>query len=231
MDNNVNADALGKIVHNYNAREKELIKQMTEGKGGQVANIEYEDLEGYEVPPRTQFSMLKKAAVTFKYKEMLFNTAAVRLFEGTRFILPIVNKNKKRLAVIMCSEEESSSVEWARLKKDVWVNKKITSLEFVENIYSMMGWDRNCRYKILGRIVTSNRGLILVFDLVEAIMFSPLPEEFLDKKTGQMKKRRVVYYPDEYKGRIGKSYNDYIVAQQTSMFEDLEGYVGTNNDS
>lgn len=231
MENNVNADALGKIVHSYNTREKELIRQMTGGKEGQSVNLEYEDLDGYEVPPRTHFSMLKKAAVSFKYKEMTFNTAAIRLFEGTKFILPIVNKNKKRLAVIMCSEEESSSVEWARKKKDVWVNKKITSLEFVENIYSLMEWDRNCRYKVLGRVVTSNRGLILVFDLVEAIMFSPLPEEFLDKKTGEMKKRRVVYYPDEYKGRIGKSYNDYIVAQQTSMFEDLEGYVGTNNGS
>lgn len=231
MENNVNADALGKIVHSYNAREKELIRQMTGGKEGQSVNLEYEDLDGYEVPPRTHFSMLKKAAVSFKYKEMTFNTAAIRLFEGTKFILPIVNKNKKRLAVIMCSEEESSSVEWARKKKDVWVNKKITSLEFVENIYSLMEWDRNCRYKVLGRVVTSNRGLILVFDLMEAIMFSPLPEEFLDKKTGEMKKRRVVYYPDEYKGRIGKSYNDYIVAQQTSMFEDLEGYVGTNNGS
>ena len=199
------------------------------GNKGQAVNLEFEDLEEYEVPPRTQFSMLKKAAVTFKYKEMMFNMAAIRLFEGTKFILPIVNRNKKRLAVIMCSEEESSSVEWARVKQDKWVNKKITSLEFIENIYSLMDWDRNCRYKVLGRIVTSNRGLIFVFELPEAIMFSSLPDEYFDKRTGQMKKRRIVYYPDEYKGRIGKSYHDYILSQQMSMFEDLEGYVGEGN--
>ena len=96
----------------------------------------------------------------------------------------------------------------------------------IENIYAMMGWDRNCRYKVLGRIVTSNRGLIFVFELAEAIMFSPLPDEYFDKRTGQMKKRRIVYYPDEYKGRIGKSYHDYVLSQQMNMFEDLEGYVG-----
>ena len=44
-----------------------------------------------------------------------------------------------------------------------------------------------------------------------------------------MKKRRIVYYPDEYKGRIGKSYHDYVLSQQMSMFEDLEGYVGEEN--
>ena len=221
--------SLGKLVHDYNARERQLIEEMRIGNKGQSVNLEFEDLEEYEVPPRTQFSMLKKAAVTFKYKEMMFNMAAIRLFEGVKFILPIVNRNKKRLAVIMCSEEESSSVEWARIKQDKWVNKKITSLEFIENIYSLMDWDRNCRYKVLGRIVTSNRGLIFVFELSEAIMFSPLPDEYFDKRTGQMKKRRIVYYPDEYKSRIGKSYHDYVLSQQMSMFEDLEGYVGEEN--
>lgn len=219
----------GQMVHNYNARELEIIRELTKSKNGEKISLEVEDLDGYEVPPRTQFSMLKKAAVTFKYKEMTFNSAAVRLFPEIRQILPIVNRDKKRLAVIMCNEEESSSVEWSRVKGDKVVNKKITSLEFVENIFDMMGWDRNCRYKILGRIVTSSRGLIFIFDLVEAIMFSPLPDEYFDKRTGQMKKRKIVYFPDEYKGRIGKSYHDYELAQQTSMFEDLEGYVGSEN--
>lgn len=224
-DENVAQD-FGRMVHNYNAREREIIRELTRGENGKGESLEFEDLSEYEVPPRTQFSMLKKAAVTFKYKEMTFNSAAVRLFPDIRYVLSIVNRSKKRLAVILCSEEESASVEWSRVKNDKVVNKKITSLEFVENIYEMMGWDRNCRYKILGRIVTSSRGLIIVFDLVEAIMFAPLPEEYLDKRTGVMKKRKIIYYPDEYKGRIGKSYNDYASAQQTSMFEDLEGYVG-----
>jgi hypothetical protein len=212
-------------MQDYSTREQELIKQLSVSEDGKPVKLEYEELDGYEVPPRTQFSMLKKAAVSFKYKEMTFNTACVRLFEGIKYILPIVNRNKKRLAVIMCKEEESASVEWARLKKDVWVNKKITSLEFVENIFAMMDWDRNCRYKVLGRIVMSDRGLIVVFDLVEAIMYSALPEEYVDMRTGEIKKRKLAYYPDEYKGRIGKSYNDYVVAQQTSMFENLEGYT------
>ena len=34
----------------------------------------------------------------------------------------------------MCPEEDSASVEWARQKDENWVNKDITSLEFVENM-------------------------------------------------------------------------------------------------
>lgn len=211
--------------YEYTEREKQIIREMTSGKYGDTMELMYEDLDEYEVPPRTQFSMLKKAAVTIKYKELNFNMAAIKLFEGVRFILPVLNRKKKRLAVIMCKEEEQASLEWARLKKEKWVNKKIISLEYVENIFNTMGWDRNCRYKALGRVVTSERGLILVFDLEEAIMFSALPEEYFDVRTGTTKKRRLVYYPDEYKGRIGKSYNDYMKTYQTSMFESLDGYT------
>ena len=89
-----------------------------------------------------------------------------------------------------------------------------------------MKWDRNCRYKILGRVANSSSGLIMVFDLEEAIFFAAQPTEYVDNKTGEVKKRRTIYYPDEYKNRIGKSYNDYAAAKQLNIFEYLEDYVG-----
>lgn len=47
--------SLGKLVHDYNTRERQLIEEMRISNKGQAVNLEYEDLEGYEVPPRTQF--------------------------------------------------------------------------------------------------------------------------------------------------------------------------------
>lgn len=60
------------------------------------------------------------------------------------------------------------SVEWARQKDENWVNKDITSLEFVENIFRLMNWNRECRYKVLGRVANSDQGLCMLFDLEEA---------------------------------------------------------------
>lgn len=50
----------------------------------------------------------------------------------------------------MCPEEDSASVEWARQKGENWVNKDITSLEFVENIFRLMNWNREDVIRILG---------------------------------------------------------------------------------
>ncbi len=208
----------------YTAKEQELIRQLIQARLEQQSELSYENLDEYELPPRTQFSMLNKPAVTFKHRQMTFNMASIRLFDGVKYILPFTSVPKKRIAVVTCSEEESESVEWARKsKKGVWVNKTITSDEYVSKVFKFMNWDEKCRYKVMGHVSNSERGLVLVFDLSEAILFTTL-EEYVDKKTGEVKKRQIKYYPDEYKERIGKTYRDYLARQQMSFFEPLGDY-------
>ncbi len=161
------------------------------------------------------------------YERVYTKEFGIRLFEGIKYVLPILHPNKKRLALIMCPEEDSASVEWARQKDENWVNKDITSLEFVENIFRLMNWNRECRYKVLGRVANSDQGLCMLFDLEEAIMFTPKPQEYTDPLTGEMKKKQMKFFPDAYKNRIGKSYNDYIADHQMNMFEDFIGYQGS----
>ena len=207
-------------------REVELIRELAQIRKEKSEELEFEKFDGYELPPRTQFSMVKKPAVSIKYGEMTFNMACIRLFEGIKYILPIVNTAKKRMALIMCPEEDSASVEWARQKNGVWVNKSISSLEFLEKMFRMMNWNRECRYKVLGRVANSDQGLVMLFDLEEAIMFTPQPQEFTDPMTGEVKKKQVKFFPDIYKGRIGRSYNDYVATHQMSMFENIASYQG-----
>lgn len=211
----------------FSAKEFELIQQLIKTRMESNQDLQFESLEGYEVPPRTQFSMLKKPAVTIKNGQLNFNMACIRLFEGVQYILPIVHENKRRLAIIPCQEEESCSIDWARKnKEDNWVNKQITNKDLVAKIGAFMKWDTNCRYKVLGEVRMSPRGLILVFDLNEAIMFCPQEEEYLDEETGEtkVKKKDVKYYPEKYKGKIGMSYSDYAETRQLSLFEDFSNY-------
>lgn len=140
----------------------------------------------------------------------------------------MLSENKKRMVVAICAEEEISSIEWARLKKDKWVNRSISCPEYVQSIYKMMNWNKECRYKVYGRLANSERGLVLVFDLASAVMFDSLPEEYFDKHTGKMKKRIVKYYPDEIRMKLGRSYSDYEALQQRSSFESLSGYMDTS---
>ena len=62
-------------------REISLIRELTQIRKEHKRELEYEKFDGYELPPRTQFSMLNKPAVSIKYGVMKFNMACIRLFE------------------------------------------------------------------------------------------------------------------------------------------------------
>ena len=210
----------------FSEKDFDLIKQLVQSRLESNSNIEYESIQGYEIPPRTQFSMLKKPSVVIKSGSMTFNKAALLIFENASFIIPMLNRKKKRIAVIPCAEEEPSSVQWSRLKGDKLVAKKITTQDFVETIYQVMGWDRNNRYKALGRLTMSEEGPILVFELQKAIEFKPA-EEFVDPKTGRKRKREIKNYLDVTDETIGSSYAEYAAAKQMNLFEDLGQYTDT----
>lgn len=87
----------------------------------------------------------------------------------------------------------------------------MTESSFMMRIIAMTKIDITpCRYKVLGRVANSDQGLCMLFDLEEAIMFTPKPQEYADPLTGEMKKKQMKFFPDTYRNRIGKSYNDYI---------------------
>ena len=222
--------AMGNEVKPVGMSEKEftLIKELIKTRLESNQELEYESFEGYELPPRTQFSMLKKPAVSIKDGKLTFNMAAIRLFEGVQYVLPMINKDTKRIAIVPCAEEESASIEWARTRKKdgAWVNKTISSRDFVQSIYNVMGnWESLNRYKVLGRVANSERGLILVFELEEAIAFEPKKETYYDTKTGEKKSRQVKSYPEKYNGRIGQTYDEYKQHYEQEKYEEVDKYV------
>ena len=225
------ASGTSDTMEGYSPKEQELIRQLVQERLGKKGAIEFESLDDYVVPPNMFFSMIKKPAVSIRGNRMEFNMSSIRLFEGVQYVLPMLSERKKRMVVAICAEEELSSVEWARLKKGKWVNRNLTCPEYVQNIYKMMNWQPNCRYKVYGNLANSERGLVLVFDLTAAVMFDPLPEEYFDKKSGKMKKRINKFYPDEIRMKLGRSYSDYMAIQERSSFEPLSGYQDTTGDS
>ena len=110
----------------FSAKEQELIRQLVQERLGKKNAIEFESLDDYVVPPKMFFSMIKKPAVSIRANRLEFNMSSIRLFEGVQYVLPMLSERKKRMVVAICAEEELSSVEWARLKKDKWVNRSIT---------------------------------------------------------------------------------------------------------
>ena len=215
-------------LEGFSPKEQELIRQLVKERLGKKNAIGYESLSDYYVPPEVYFARIKTPAVNIRARSLEFSMSSIRLFEGVKYVLPMLNERRKRFTIAICAEEELSSIEWAKLKDEKWVNRTVTCPEYTQDIYRMMEWNGECRYKAYGHLSNSERGLVLVFELSKAVMYDPLPEEYLDKRTGEMKKRINKYYPDEIRMKLGRSYSDYAAAQRSSSFESLYGYTDTS---
>lgn len=210
------------LTENENTILQEQVKKPLSDNDG----IQFESLTDYELPPRTQFAVQNKPAVTLRGNKMQFSMSAVRLFKDCRYIIPMINPKTKRLSIIPCTEEEGATVEWSRIqaKTGKFQSKQITSEEFFRKIFEFMGWRQDCRYKIIGRLALSEHGKILVFDLEEAIMHAPKKQQVVDPISGKIKMKEMKYYPERYKTCFGRTYSDYIATKEQDDFEHIGGY-------
>ena len=79
-------------------REISLIRELAQIRKEHKRELEYEKFDGYELPPRTQFSMLNKPAVSIKYGVLLYWMSS----NGKQALLQYRFRNVKNLKIYLC---------------------------------------------------------------------------------------------------------------------------------
>lgn len=155
--------------------EKEIIDQKA------IKLAEDFSYDGYQVVRRELFAHLREPAVVIRRDSVTFNTACIAGLEDTVYIQILVNQDSKRMVVRKCEENDKDALRWCVAKPDKRKSRKMTNKIFSAMMYEMMGWNLDCRYKILGHKITFEDETIYVFDLMET-------EIFLDIKGKRAKK-------------------------------------------
>ena len=76
-------------------REIYLIRELAQIRKKHKKELEYEKFDGYELPPRTQFSMLNKPAVSIKYGVMKFNIQFIQHLFRRRNCREVYRRNSR----------------------------------------------------------------------------------------------------------------------------------------
>ena len=155
--------------------EKEIVDQKA------IELAEDFSYEGYQVVRRELFAHLREPAVVIRRDSVTFNTACIAGLEDAVYIQILVNQDNKRMVVRKCEENDKDALRWCVAKPDKRKSRKMTNRIFSAMMYEMMGWNLDCRYKILGHKITFEDETIYVFDLMET-------EIFLDIKRKKAKK-------------------------------------------
>lgn len=205
--------------------------------------------EGYQVVRRELFAHLREPAVVIRRDSVTFNTACIAGLEDAVYIQILVNQDNKRMVVRKCEENDKDALRWCVAKPDKRKSRKMTNKIFSAMMYEMMGWNLDCRYKILGHKITFEDETIYVFDLMETEIFLDIKgkrakkdtesqsttesanniEETVSSNTANersaeeiKRKNRIPFYPKEWKDSFGLPVEEHRKALEINM---LDGYA------
>lgn len=223
--------------------EKEIVDQ----KAIELAeDFSYEE---YQVVRRELFAHLREPAVVIRRDSVTFNTACIAGLEDAVYIQILVNQDNKRMVVRKCEENDKDALRWCVAKPDKRKSRKMTNKIFSAMMYEMMGWNLDCRYKILGHKITFEDETIYVFDLMETEIFLDIKGKRAKKDTESQsttesannieetvssntdnersaeeikRKNRIPFYPKEWKDSFGLPVEEHRKALEINM---LDGYA------
>ena len=223
--------------------EKEIVDQKA------IALAEDFSYEGYQVVRRELFAHLREPAVVIRRDSVTFNTACIAGLEDAIYIQILVNQDNKRMVVRKCEENDKDALRWCVAKPDKRKSRKMTNKIFSAMMYEMMGWNLDCRYKILGHKITFEDETIYVFDLMETEIFLDIKGKRAKKDTESQsttesannieetvssntdnersaeeikRKNRIPFYPKEWKDSFGLPVEEHRKALEINM---LDGYA------
>lgn len=217
--------------------EKEIVDQKA------IELAEDFSYDGYQVVRRELFAHLREPAVVIRRDSVTFNTACIAGLEDAVYIQILVNQDNKRMVVRKCEENDKDALRWCVAKPDKRKSRKMTNKIFSAMMYEMMGWNLDCRYKILGHKITFEDETIYVFDLMETEIFLDIKrkkakkdtesqsttenanniEETASSDTEEIKrKNRIAFYPKEWKDSFGLPVEEHRKALEINM---LDGYA------
>lgn len=223
--------------------EKEIVDQKA------IELAEDFSYEGYQVVRRELFAHLREPAVVIRRDSVTFNTACIAGLEDAVYIQILVNQDNKRMVVRKCEENDKDALRWCVAKPDKRKSRKMTNKIFSAMMYEMMGWNLDCRYKILGHKITFEDETIYVFDLMETEIFLDIKgkrakkdtesqsttesanniEETVSSNTANersaeeiKRKNRIPFYPKEWKDSFGLPVEEHRKALEINM---LDGYA------
>ena len=183
--------------------------------------------DGYQVVRKELFAHLRDPAIVIRKDSITFNTACISGLEDVVYVHVMFNSDLKRIVVRGCDENDKDALRWCIAKPDKRKSRKMSCKPFSELVYNEMGWDSDCRYKILGYRINFEGETLYVFDLLVPEIFHEGQKRKKGESAPQSEETKPVntrkgFYPDDIAGTFGVPVEEHL---KESEVKHIEGYV------
>ena len=180
-----------------------------------IENAENFSYSGFQVVRGEFFAHLFEPSVTFKDEKVSVNAACIRKLPTVEFVQFLVHPEKKMLAVKPCTEDTKDSFRWCSPATSIKKRKAkfITCRIFYSKVMDLMGWNKNYRYKILGKLVCTPTDKIFVFDLNAS-------EAYMKRNRNSENQDNRPRYSTAWKEQFGTPVENHDDSFQLGIFDD-----------
>ena len=183
--------------------------------------------DGYQVVRKELFAHLRDPAIVIRKDSITFNTACISGLEDVVYVHVMFNSDLKRIVVRGCDENDKDALRWCIAKPDKRKSRKMSCKPFSELVYNEMGWDSDCRYKILGYRINFEGETLYVFDLLVPEIFHEGQKRKKGDSAPQSEETKPVntrkgFYPDDIAGTFGVPVEEHL---KESEVKQIDGYV------
>ena len=183
--------------------------------------------DGYQVVRKELFAHLRDPAIVIRKDSITFNTACISGLEDVVYVHVMFNSDLKRIVVRGCDENDKDALRWCIAKPDKRKSRKMSCKPFSELVYNEMGWDSDCRYKILGYRINFEGETLYVFDLLVPEIFHEGHKRKKGESAPQSEETKPVntrkgFYPDDIAGTFGVPVEEHL---KESEVKQIDGYV------
>ena len=183
--------------------------------------------DGYQVVRKELFAHLRDPAIVIRKDSITFNIACISGLEDVVYVHVMFNSDLKRIVVRGCDENDKDALRWCIAKPDKRKSRKMSCKPFSELVYNEMGWDSDCRYKILGYRINFEGETLYVFDLLVPEIFHEGQKRKKGESAPQSEETKPVntrkgFYPDDIAGTFGVPVEEHLKESEVTQ---IDGYV------
>lgn len=172
------------------------------------------DLAGYQVTKAELFAHTKEPAITVWEDRIKFNMACLRRFPGITHIQLLIHPEQRRMIIRPCDRDAPDSLRWANGGGEKELkNRDMTCRVFAAKLFDLMQWDKQYRYKMLGKPAVCDGEVLFLFKLTDFEVFV---------STGPRKRRS--YLPADWRDYFGTPVEQH---EESYKIDLADGYITT----
>jgi len=169
-------------------------------------NIEAEiaHIAGTRRVRRELFSERDAATITVSKNDIGFSTACLSLFENTAYVEVLLHPNERLLAVRKTKKRNKNAIPW---QSGAIPSKKVSHV-----LYTLMGWQKEWRYKMTADCFSKGNEQVIMFDL------NCCEFRIREKEKGSKSKRAV---PREWLSCFGDGMPEHLMMCRRALADHL----------